>query len=83
MSDAVRRLANDDPNDGLAPAGTAVVTNAAAGVTSDGRLLIGIRWDGTNTTCTFLGSYTPVVNDRVTFLKYGPSMVVLGKPATT
>jgi hypothetical protein len=82
MSDVIRRLADDDPNDADDWAGSATVTSAAAGNTPDGRLLIGVRIGGTNHTCTYLASYTPVVGHVVAYLKRGSSVLVLGKPAT-
>lgn len=82
MSDVIRRLADDDPNDADEWAGTAVVTNAAAGVTADGRRLITVEWRSTSTDCAYLASYTPVVGHRVSFIKNGPILFVLGNPAT-
>jgi hypothetical protein len=63
--------------------GTAVVTNPAAGTFPDGRLTVTVNWQGTPVTCAYLASYTPVVNDLVTFLKSGASFLVLGSPATS
>lgn len=82
MSDVVRRLAADDPNNRQTWAGTATVTNAAAGTAPDGRKLITINWLGTATNCAYLASYTPTVNDPVVFIKDGPVLFVLGRPAT-
>lgn len=82
MSDVVSRLAADDPNGDETWAGTAVVTDDAAGTTTDGRLLITISWRGTEIDAAYLASYTPVVGHRVTFIKAGPSLLVLGRPAT-
>lgn len=82
MSDVVRRLAADDPNDEDTWAGTATVTNAAAGTTSDGRKLITVAWRGTSSDCAYLASYTPAVGHAVVFIKDGPSVFVLGRPAT-
>lgn len=81
MSDVIRRLADDDPNDTEAWAGTAVVTNAAAGTTADGLSMITVTWRGASINCTYLASYTPVVGHRVSFIKSGPILFVLGKPA--
>lgn len=81
--DIIRLLADDDPNDDESWAGTAQVINANAGSTPDGRLLITVRWRGTNTDCAYLASYTPVVGHQVSFIKNGPVLFVLGKPATT
>jgi hypothetical protein len=63
--------------------GTATVTNPAAGVTADGRLLITVDWQGTSVTCPFLSSYTPAGGQVVIFLKAGASFLVLGHPATS
>lgn len=83
MSDVVDLLAEPDPDgDPGAWAGTATVTNAAAGTTTDGRKLITVTWQGVAVTCGYLAAYTPVVNDHVTFLKDGGNFLVLGKPAT-
>jgi hypothetical protein len=82
VSDVVQRLVGDDPNDDDTWAGTAVVTNAAAGSTSDGRKLITVLWRTTSVNCTYLASYTPVNGHNVSFIKNGPNMFVLGKPAT-
>lgn len=82
MSDVIRRLADDDPNDADDWAGGGEVVDAAAGSTGDGRLLITVRIGGTDHDCTFLASYTPVVGHVVTYLKRGGSVLVLGKPAT-
>lgn len=82
MSDVVRRLAADDPNDDETWSGTATVTNAAAGTASDGRKLITVEWRDTPTDCAYLASYTPAVGHAVVFIKDGPSMFVLGRPAT-
>lgn len=82
MSDVVRRLADDDPNDDDTWAGTATVTNPAAGTTPDGRKLITVSWRAASIQCTYLASYTPALNDPVTFIKNGPILFVLGKPAT-
>lgn len=81
MSDVVDRLAAPDP-DGEQWAGTATVTTAAAGTTTDGRKLLTCDWQGTAVTCGYLAPYTPTVGDHVLFLKSGASFVVLGKPAT-
>lgn len=82
MSDVVRRLASDDPNDREAWAGTGTVVNAAAGTGSDGRKYIRIEWRGTQTDCTYGSWYSPTVGDAVVFIKDGPSIFVLGDPAT-
>lgn len=82
MSDVVRLLADDDPNDDETWAGTAEVISADAGATLDGRRLITVRWRGTDTDCAYLASYTPVVGHRVSFIKSGPVLFILGKPAT-
>lgn len=82
MSDVVRRLADDDPNDVDDWAGTAAVVNADAGSTADGRRLITVRIGGTDHACTYLASYTPVAGHVVIYLKRGGSVLVLGKPAT-
>lgn len=82
MSDVVRRLASDDPNDDDTWAGTATVINAAAGTAPDGRKLITVEWRGTQVNCAYLAAYTPVVGHAVTFIKAGPSLLVLGRPAT-
>lgn len=82
MSDVIRRLADDDPNDIDDWAGNAVVVSADAGSTADGRRLIAVRIGGTNHTCTYLAAYTPVIGHVVTYLKRGGSVLVLGKPAT-
>lgn len=82
MTDVVRRLGAVDRS---VPAeswiGTAEVTDATAGTTTDGRLLIEIAWNGTTATCAYLDHYTPASGDLVTFLKNGPSVIVLGRPA--
>jgi hypothetical protein len=80
VSDVVDRLAapGDEPDHW---AGTATVSNAAAGTTADGRKLIGITWQGVAHTCCYLASYTPAMNDNVVFIKSGGSVMVLGKPA--
>lgn len=82
MTDVVRGLVDDDPNDEETWIGTAEVTDAAAGQTTDGRLLIAVQWRGATTQCAYLDSYTPSVGDYVTFLKSGSSALVLGRPAT-
>lgn len=82
MSDVTRRLAADDPNDDETWAGTATVTNAAKGTAPDGRKLITVSWRGTPTDCAYLASYTPTVGHAVVFIKDGPSLFVLGRPAT-
>lgn len=82
MSDVIKRLVNDDPNDDTAWGGTATVTNAASGFTEDGRRLITVAWRGASIDCTYLASYTPVVGHNVSFIKSGPILFVLGKPAT-
>lgn len=82
MSDVVRRLAAEDTAEPDTWAGTATVTNPAAGVTSDGRLLITVSWRGADIDCAYLASYTPVVGHRVSFIKDGASLLVLGKAAT-
>lgn len=82
MSDVIRRLVDDDPNDAETWAGTALVTNAAKGFTPDGRRLITVAWRGGSYDCAYLASYTPVVGHTVSFIKSGPVLFVLGKPAT-
>lgn len=81
MRDVVDRLAAPDP-DPEQWAGTCTVKTAAAGTLTDGRKLMVVTWLGTDVTCTYLASYTPVAGDNVLFLKSGASFVVLGKPAT-
>ena len=81
MSDPIRLLANDDPNDEDEWSGTVEVLNAAAGTTADGRRLITIRWQGADIDVTYGNWYTPVVGDFPTFIKNGPSMFVLGPAA--
>lgn len=81
MSDVVDRLAAPGP-DPEQWAGTVTVTDADAGVTTDGRRLITVDWQDVDVTCGYLSSYTPVIGDHVLFLKSGASFVVLGKPAT-
>lgn len=82
MSDVLDRIEAADQPDPETWCGTAVVTNAAAGTTADGRLLITVNWRGTSITCGFLVSYTPLVGHNVTFLKAGSSFFVLGRAAT-
>jgi hypothetical protein len=82
MSDVIRRLTSDDPNDGNDRGGTGIVTNVAAGTTPDGRRLITILWRGALIDCAYLASYTPVQGHSVVFMKDGPVIFVLGKPAT-
>ena len=81
MSDPIRLLANDDPNDEDDWSGTVEVLNAAAGITADGRRLIVVRYKGTDVTCSYGNWYTPVVGDFSTYIKNGPSMFVLGPAA--
>lgn len=83
MSDIIRLLSDDDPNDREAWAGTAEVIDDDAGATPDGRLLITVRWRGGDYDCAYLASYTPVVGRWVSFIKDGPILLVLGEPATT
>lgn len=61
--------------------GNATVTNAAAGTFSDGRKKITVNWLGTSCDCAYDASYTPALNDVVTFLKAASSFYVIGKPA--
>lgn len=81
--DIVARLEEASRPDPETWIGTATVTSASAGTTSDGRLLITVNWQGSSVTCGFLAAYTPAVGDHVTFLKAGASFLVIGLPATT
>jgi hypothetical protein len=82
VTDVVRRIVNDDPNELDEWIGTATVVSADAGTLPDGRRLISIAWRGATFTCTYNASYTPLANHKVTFIKNGPSVFVLGRPAT-
>ena len=82
MSDVIRRLAADDPNDRETWAGTATVTNTLAGTAPDGRKLISVEWRGATVNCAYLATYTPALGHKVAFIKDGSSMLVLGRPAT-
>lgn len=70
-----------DGQPGESWAGSGVVINAAAGTTSDGRMLIRISYAGGQATCLFLASYTPVQGDTVAYIKTGATLLVLGAHA--
>ena len=61
--------------------GNAKVTNPAAGTFPDGRRKITVSWLGVSCDAAYDASYTPTLNDIVTFLKAGSSFYVIGKPA--
>jgi hypothetical protein len=79
--DIISRLAGAGDEEPESWIGTATVTNASAGTFPDGRRRITVNWQGALFDCGYLASYTPAVGDNVSFLKAGPSFLVLGEPA--